>query len=82
MSHSHALLIDAGGIGGALLGMGAVAIIGGGGTRWTTYYKGMVPSTMLGGEVQKLTTDAGGDVWFAQLTSDSLGAFRPAGAPR
>jgi hypothetical protein len=48
VSHSHALLIDAGGIGGTLLGMGAVAIIGGSGTRWTTYYKAMVPSTLVG----------------------------------
>jgi hypothetical protein len=48
VSRGHALLIDSGGIGGALLGLGAVAIIGGKGTHWSTYYKAMVPSTLVG----------------------------------
>ncbi len=48
VSRGHALLIDSGGIGGALLGLGVVAVIGGSGTHWSTYYKAMVPSTLMG----------------------------------
>jgi hypothetical protein len=48
VSRGHALLIDSGGIGGAVLGLGVVAIVGGSGTRYSTYYKAMVPSTLLG----------------------------------
>ncbi|HVZ73128.1 MAG TPA: hypothetical protein VHJ20_12185, partial [Polyangia bacterium] len=48
LSRGHALMIDAGGMGGALAGLGVVAIIGGSGTRWTTYYKALVPSTLAG----------------------------------
>jgi hypothetical protein len=48
VSRGHALLIDSGGVGGALLGLGVVAIAGGNGARWSTYYKTMVPSTLAG----------------------------------
>jgi hypothetical protein len=48
MSRGHALLIDAGGVGGALLGLGAAALIGGDGAARPTYFKAMLPSTVLG----------------------------------
>jgi hypothetical protein len=48
ISRGHALLIDSGGVGGALLGMGAVALIGGDSAHRSTYFKAMIPATLLG----------------------------------
>jgi hypothetical protein len=48
VTRGHALLIDAGGAAGALLGLGVVALAGGDSTSRHTYFLGMVPGTLAG----------------------------------